>query len=109
MQGELYTKVPMINFDVVNGTGNSADQMRLLNILTQLRKCINHPNSVLRRHGTWSAITRQPPRGLFRKVEHAERKLRLDNAVIQPGGLMDNQTNKSGRTAQRRIGSWSAS
>ena len=108
MQRELYTKILMKNFDVVNRTGKS-DKVCLLNILKQLRKCINHPNSVLRRHGTWSAITRQPPRGLFRKVEHAERKLRLDNAVIQPGGLMDNQTNKSGRTAQRRIGSWSAS
>jgi len=40
MQRELYTKILMKNFDVVNRTGKS-DEVCLLNILRQLRKCIN--------------------------------------------------------------------
>ena len=35
-------KILMKNIDVVNGAGKS-DKMRLLNILTQLQKCTNHP------------------------------------------------------------------
>ena len=41
MQKELYTKILMKNFDVVNGMGKS-DEMHRLNILIQLRKNINH-------------------------------------------------------------------
>ena len=41
MLRELYTKILMKNFDVVNRTGKS-DKVCLLNILKQLRKCINH-------------------------------------------------------------------
>ena len=41
MQKELYTKILMKNFDVVNEMGKS-DEMHRLNILIQLRKSINH-------------------------------------------------------------------
>ncbi|KAL3320968.1 SWI/SNF- matrix-associated actin-dependent regulator of chromatin subfamily A member 5 [Cichlidogyrus casuarinus] len=42
MQRELYTKLLMKDFDLVNA-GGKAERTRLLNILMQLRKCCNHP------------------------------------------------------------------
>ena len=41
MQRELYIKIPTKNIDMVNGAGKS-DEVRLLNILMQLKKCIKH-------------------------------------------------------------------
>ena len=64
----IYTKIPMKNFDVVKWRGTS-DEVRLLNILMQLRKCINH---LCLFDGTGPGFPhhyRLPPGGLFHIIE----------------------------------------
>lgn len=43
MQRQLYTKLLLKDIDLLNTNSKSADKVRLLNIIMQLRKCCNHP------------------------------------------------------------------
>ena len=107
MQRELYTKILMKNFDVVNRTGKS-DEVCLLNILRQLRKCINQlytfnsmePGLPSLWTTTWWIIL--------------HRWTHWDKALVgqhcHPARLADGQPDGTrGRTTpRRRISSWSS-
>ena len=96
----------MKNFDVVNGQ-ESPTRCACWTFWYSWRSA----STIFTPSAAWSPVChhyRLPLGGLFRSVELTERKLLLDNIVIQQGWPIDNWQTR-GKTIQRRIGSWSSS